>query len=673
MPTFQFTKKRFLTAILCALVILATAGWFFTDFLVRMATRTVKADVDDANLIISLHLINELKRVEGAAVAVAGSPLTLPVLQANTPENMQKINNILDRYHKSLDAAACYLIDRNGVTLASSNRDAKDSFVGQNYTFRPYFQKAIQGGNGRYFAFGTVSKRRGFYAAAPVRDRKGSVVGVVAIKKELDDVEEKLSQYIWFLADRNGIVFLSSQPQARLKSLWPLDDATREAIIQSKQFGPGPFDPLLPKKTKSEIEVTFNGEQYLASKQATPYEGIFVMLLWPSKQITTYRAFGLILTALSVLLTLSFITIIFIFQRSNARAKQLLEESRSQTQALAESGKLLQSQKSELESQKEALLDQRQELEQSRERLVQTEERSRLILSSIREGIWGLDKEGRTIFVNRAAAEMLGYTEESLIGQPMHALVHHSRPDGSAYPKEECPMYRTFVDGKSYTVSDEVLWRKDGSRFPVEYNTTPIHRNGELVGSVVTYHDITERRAAEQAIQAMAQRYHAILSIQHNGILVVTEEGEVEFANQSFCDQFGLAEKPADLIGLTAAGMIRRILPAYSAPGAAARIGEILAQGQPIVGEEVAMTNGRLFLRDFSPILVDGKRSGRMWQHRDITDRKRAEEELKQHMEELEQFNRLTIDREIKMIQLKEEINDCLIRMGNEARYKIVG
>ncbi|HON24136.1 MAG TPA: cache domain-containing protein, partial [Syntrophales bacterium] len=274
MKLWRSMKSRFVLFAALLLFVITTAGWFFTGYLTELAARTVKKNVADANLIISLHLINELKRIEGAAAAVAGSPLTLPVLQARTPENIAKANNILDRYHQSLEAAACYLIDRSGITITSSNRNEKDSFVGQNYTFRPYFREAVKGGRGRYFAFGTVSKKRGFFAAAPVKDKEGRIVGVVAIKKELDDIETKLNQYLWFLADRNGIIFLSSLPEARLKSLWPLEEATRKEIAASKQFGPGPFDPVMAKKITAGTETAFKGKRYLAAQQQTPYDGI---------------------------------------------------------------------------------------------------------------------------------------------------------------------------------------------------------------------------------------------------------------------------------------------------------------------------------------------------------------------------------------------------------------
>ena len=92
---------------------------------------------------------------------------------------------------------------------------------------------------------------------------------------------------------------------------------------------------------------------------------------------------------------------------------------------------------------------------------------SPLILSSVDDGICGLNPEGMTAFVNTADAQMLGFAPEEFVGQPMHALVHHSHADGSPFPREECSMYQTVQDGKHRLVSDEVFWRKGGSWFPV--------------------------------------------------------------------------------------------------------------------------------------------------------------------------------------------------------------
>ncbi|NOR41643.1 MAG: PAS domain S-box protein [Gammaproteobacteria bacterium] len=124
-----------------------------------------------------------------------------------------------------------------------------------------------------------------------------------------------------------------------------------------------------------------------------------------------------------------------------------------------------------------------------------------LILQAAGEGVYGLDCEGKTTFVNPAAAHMLGWEADALIGQPMHSLLHHTRADGSAFPREACPIYAAFKDGAVHQVEDEFFWRQDGSSFPVEYTSTPIHENGKLAGAVVVFKDITERKQTEQELR----------------------------------------------------------------------------------------------------------------------------------------------------------------------------
>lgn len=121
-----------------------------------------------------------------------------------------------------------------------------------------------------------------------------------------------------------------------------------------------------------------------------------------------------------------------------------------------------------------------------------------LILSSAGEGIYGLDCEGLTTFVNAAAIRILGWKEESVIGQSLHNIHHHSHKDGSHYPREECPIYAALKDGKVHQVSDEVFWHEDGHCVPVEYTSTPIWEEGVLKGAVVVFRDISERIKVEQ-------------------------------------------------------------------------------------------------------------------------------------------------------------------------------
>ncbi len=145
-------------------------------------------------------------------------------------------------------------------------------------------------------------------------------------------------------------------------------------------------------------------------------------------------------------------------------------------------------------------------LERSRRRL---ERQHNLILDSVADGIYGVDLEGRATFFNRAAEEITGWKASELIGANQHERLHHTRADGSPHPPEECPVYRTFRDGKARYVEEDLFWRKDGTSFPVEYSSTPLRdEKGRIVGSVVVFRDIGERRRAEEE----ARRHRAELA-----------------------------------------------------------------------------------------------------------------------------------------------------------------
>jgi PAS domain S-box-containing protein len=130
------------------------------------------------------------------------------------------------------------------------------------------------------------------------------------------------------------------------------------------------------------------------------------------------------------------------------------------------------------------------------------EEQVRLLLNSAAEAIYGLDLKGRCTFCNSACLRLLGFEHsEQLLGKNMHELIHHSRNDGTPYPKEDCHIYEAFQRGEGAHVDDEVLWRSDGSSFASEYWSYPIVRNDKIVGSVVTFLDITARKESEAKIQ----------------------------------------------------------------------------------------------------------------------------------------------------------------------------
>jgi len=159
------------------------------------------------------------------------------------------------------------------------------------------------------------------------------------------------------------------------------------------------------------------------------------------------------------------------------------------------------------------------ERKRAEEALHKSEEQVRLILDSTAEGIFGCDSDGTCLFCNSAAVRLLGYDNTSeLLGKNMHALEHHTRPDGRPYPIEECPIYRGFQRGQGIHRDDEVYWRKDGTCFPVEFWSHVVFREGRTLGAVITFIDITERKQAEEALRKGEHRKRSLLRI-NNAII----------------------------------------------------------------------------------------------------------------------------------------------------------
>ena len=178
----------------------------------------------------------------------------------------------------------------------------------------------------------------------------------------------------------------------------------------------------------------------------------------------------------------------------------------------------------------------------------QLRRRNELILEAAGEGIYGLDTEGKTTFVNPAAARMLGYRPEDLIGQLHHELVHHSRADGRVYPQSQCPIYAAFKDGTVHTsVDNEVFWRHDGTSFPVEYTSTPIIDKGTIVGAVVTFRDITERKRLEEALRTSEEGYRSVFESAANMIVSIDRGGTIIDCNTRSEEMLGY--KASEIVG----------------------------------------------------------------------------------------------------------------------------
>jgi PAS domain S-box-containing protein len=147
------------------------------------------------------------------------------------------------------------------------------------------------------------------------------------------------------------------------------------------------------------------------------------------------------------------------------------------------------------------------ERRRAEEALRESEDKLRLLLDSTAEAIYGIDREHRCTFCNTACLRALGYERvEDLLGKNMHDLIHHTRADGSSFPREECPVFRESLAGKGIHADDDVLWRANRTSFPAEYWSYPQRRGQEVVGAVVAFIDITQRKLVEKALASVSRR-----------------------------------------------------------------------------------------------------------------------------------------------------------------------
>jgi PAS domain S-box-containing protein len=131
---------------------------------------------------------------------------------------------------------------------------------------------------------------------------------------------------------------------------------------------------------------------------------------------------------------------------------------------------------------------------------------SNLLLNAMGEGIYGFDKEGNAVFINPAAERMTGWSSGELLGKNIHKYHHHSHENGDHYPSEECNIYNTMRDGIERKITSEVFWRKDGTSFPVEYTSTPVYKDNEIVGAVAVFRDVSQQRITDNNLRAALKK-----------------------------------------------------------------------------------------------------------------------------------------------------------------------
>jgi PAS domain S-box-containing protein len=166
-----------------------------------------------------------------------------------------------------------------------------------------------------------------------------------------------------------------------------------------------------------------------------------------------------------------------------------------------------------------------------------------VLANNLGEGVYALDREGLLIYMNPAAQRMLGWQQEELLDHNMHEAIHFQRADGTPASAEECPLLDVMDSEKTVSNEDDVFTRKDGSMFPVAYTSAPIKMDGEIVGAVLSFRDITERKRAQAALQQSEQLYRFLAEAIPQQVWTARPDGTLDYVNQRVLDYFDRTEE----------------------------------------------------------------------------------------------------------------------------------
>lgn len=189
------------------------------------------------------------------------------------------------------------------------------------------------------------------------------------------------------------------------------------------------------------------------------------------------------------------------------------------------------------------------EQKQSEEALRENEDKLRLVLESAPEGIYGVDLHGSCTFCNPAALSILGHKNPlELLGRQIHDVIHHSRPDGTPYPRSKCPILGTLLTGNGAHSVNDVYWKADGTPLQIEYWALPQRKAGKIVGAVVQFMDITERQRAEEAMRESESRFRNIANAAPMLLWMAGSDERREYFNQTWLDFTGQSQPAQDWI-----------------------------------------------------------------------------------------------------------------------------
>jgi C4-dicarboxylate-specific signal transduction histidine kinase len=301
------------------LLAIILAGWVLTQISGSHAAREQRREGRFSASILADHLSDTLEDAQRISVERADVPAVAAALQSGGPQDLVRAAAALDlcRHQTGKAPTPCFLLDARGQVVVSCAAGRAAARFAETVTRRG---EVLSGAFGGYYAFDDAGRDWNYYAYAPVRDRRGSILGAVVVAENLAPLEESFRKRPYtFLIDRHGLVFLSSSEELCLKSLWPLESQAAIRLRASRQFGSGPFTPLLAEAADDGDFVTLEGQRLLVTRLTVGTEGWSLVLLSSTAHIRSYRLFVIFVVFVLCLATVVFLAVLSASQESTAR------------------------------------------------------------------------------------------------------------------------------------------------------------------------------------------------------------------------------------------------------------------------------------------------------------------------------------------------------------------